>query len=596
LGFEPPPLKACRDVEPLKNSDEVLRAMDLTKLVTRLPERHTNSIHFYENGRAAHRTHAEVYADVNAAAAALAGWGVKAGMRVGIRAPNSYRWIVYDLAIIELRAVSVAFTDDFAAAAAEELRDKYGLSLLLVASSERTRQPPSADFVAYLEGENANVRVARRDGPTGEGHPPGAHSNNGNSGGASSGGEHTGDADSDALNTVGGSSGSGKFDSPWHIFSSGSAGGLKGLVVNRKGVEAWVDAFTQAVAPRSDDRLLIFLPLSNFQQRPMYYAALWYGFDLIVTEPARLFLTLKDLKPTMLVAPPALFEAFETRFYNLPKWKRAAARAGGVAARLLPARAARERAAQLVFKQAHEALGGRMRLMITGMAPIKRATLDLFGLMQLPLFETYGLVECGSVALNVPGASRVGSVARPLPGVRVELAEDGEIIVWREHMTAVRYFECAAGENEATFIGDNRVASGDIGRLDEDGYLYLVGRKKEIIVTAGGEKVHPEVIESEIDACPDVAKSVVVKSPDAPALVAIVLPKDPRDDGARGRIEQHVFRNGGGGHRRASMSVAKIVFTPLVFTRENGLLRPNLKLDRKRIAEHFRADIAGLGA
>ena len=522
--------------------------MDLTKLVAQLPLRTSNSIYSYENGRVAQRTHADVYRDVRAAVAALESWGVKAGMRVGIRAFNCYQWIVYDLAIIELRAVSVAFTDDFNTATAEELRDKYDLSLLLVMASERQRHPPHVNFVAYLNAENTNVRVA----------------NNAN---------HESD----------------DFASPWRIFSSGSLGGLKGLTLNRKGVEAWVDAFTQAIAPRSDDRLFLFLPISNFQQRPMYYSALWYGFDLIVTEPTRLFLALKDLKPTLLVAPPALFEAFETRFGNLPKWKQLVARAAGSAARLLPSRTARERLARLIFKQAYETLGGRMRLMITGMAPIKRATLNLFQLMQLPLFETYGLVECGSVTLNVPGASKIGSVGRPLNGVQVELAEDGEIIVRREHVIARGYFECANGENEMTFIGDNRVASGDIGRLDEDGYLYIVGRKKEIIVTTGGDKVHPEVIESEIDACPEVAKSVVLKDPDAPALVAIVLPKDPHDEGARNRIRQFIDRNG---CRRATMSVGKIVFTDVVFSRENGLLRPNLKLDRKKIAEHFRADIA----
>lgn len=535
--------------------------MDLTKLVTRLPQRSAGNIYFYEKGRVAQRTHVEVYADVRAVVAKLEGWGVKAGMRVGIRAPNCYQWIIYDLAIIELRAISVAFTDDFNAATAEELREKYQLSLLLVMASERQRHSPQANFVACLDGENTNVKVAC----------------NGERGTAS--GQNPAGIEGE------------DFVSPWRIFSSGSVSGLKGLAMNRRGVEAWVEAFTQAIVPRSGDRLLLFLPMSNFQQRPMYYAALWYGIDLIVTDPARLFLALKDLKPTILVAPPALFQGFETRLSNLPKWNQLAARVAGNVVRLLPVRRARERVAHLIFKQAYEALGGRMRMMITGMAPIKRATLDLFRLMQLPLFETYGLVECGSVTLNVPGASRIGSVGRPLPGVHIELAPDGEIIVRRDHMVALGYFECATGENEMTFIGDNRVASGDIGRLDKDGYLYLVGRKKEIIVTPGGDKVHPEVIESEIDACPDVAKSVVLKDPDAPALVAIVLPKDPGDEDARSRIEQFVNRNGGG-HQRATMSIGKIVFTDLIFSRENGLLRPNLKLDRRKIAEHFRAEIA----
>lgn len=527
--------------------------MNLTDILAQLRERQANGIFTYEKGRVVNRTHADVCADVQVAVAALSEWGIKAGMRVGIRAANSYQWIVHDLAVMELRAVSVAFTEDFADASAAELRDRYKLSLLLVASKERARHPPEADFVAYLDGENRDVKAVIYDEPAN---------------------------DKD-------------FDCPWLIFSSGSSGGLKGLVMNRKGVEAWAEAFTAAVKPRRDDCLLLFLPLSNFQQRPMYYAALYYGFDLILTEPQRLFPALKNLKPTMLVAPPMFYEALETRVFNLPKGRRLAAQIAGSLARMLPAASARKKLSSLIFKQLYEAFGGRMRFMVSGMAPIKRSTLDLFARMQLPIFETYGLVECGSVSLNVPGAHKVGSVGRPLSGVHIELAGDGEIIVRRDHMTALGYFECAEGESERTFIGGNRVATGDIGRLDDDGYLYLVGRKKEMIVTAGGEKVHPEAVESQINSCPDVAKSVVFGGTGAAALVAVVLPKDPQDLDARRRIEQFVAQVHG---HRASLSVGKVVFTNLVFTRENGLLRPNLKLDRKRIAEHFRADIAGSDA
>src|SRR6266704_1074746 len=97
-----------------------------------------------------------------------------------------------------------------------------------------------------------------------------------------------------------------------------------------------------------------------------------------------------------------LYETFETRFYTLPTWKQC------------PARTLRERFARLVFKDAYEALGSNMRFMVTGMAPIKRSTLDFFKLMQLPLFETYGMTEFGGITLNLPGASKLGSVGRPL--------------------------------------------------------------------------------------------------------------------------------------------------------------------------------------
>lgn len=527
--------------------------MDITALVARLRDQKAHSIISFENGRVVKRTQADVYADVQAACDRLTAWGLKPGMRVGIRAPNSYQWITYDLALIQIRAVSVAFTDDFAQIGAEELCEKYSLSLIFVTAKEGSRDPEKSPFIAYIDGNNDGVKVI----------------------------DHGIPADDES------------FDKPGLIFSSGSTGGLRGLVLNRKGIEESVDSFTQVIAPREDDSVLLFLPISNFQQRLIYYSALWYGFDIIVIDPSRLFRALKDLHPTIFIAPPTLYEAFETRFSNLPKWKQLIARVVGDAALMLPIESTRQKVGQLFFKEAYETLGGRMRFMVTGMAPIKRSTLDLFARMQLPLFETYGLIEFGSVALNVPNAHKVGSVGRPLPGVQVEIAEDGEIIAHREHLQTHGYFECAEGESEKTFIGNNRVATGDIGRSDDDGYLYLIGRKKEIIITGGGKKVHPEVLEAEINACPDVARSVLFGSQSAPSLVAVVLPKNPKDAGAKGRIEQFVEQFN---KRQPSMTVGKIVFTDLEFSRENGFLRPNLKLDRKKIGQHFHREISALAA
>lgn len=505
--------------------------MDLRQITGRIPrETANNAIYTFEKGDVVRRTFAQVHEDIAAARGKLESWGVKPGMRVGIRSPNCYGWIIHDLALIDLRAVTVAFTDDFASFTAEELSEKYGLSLFLQGFAQREMKAVDRGF-----------------------------------------------ADDDP-----------ELERPGLIFSSGSAGGIKGLTLNRRGVEASIDAFTRAVGPRHDDRLLLFLPMSNFQQRLMYYAALWYGFDLIVTEPVHLFRGLGELSPTILIAPPALYEAFETRFDHLPRAKKLAAKIGGTIARALPVRAWREKLARTLFKQAYEALGGRMRLMVTGMAPIKRTTLQLFDLMQLPLFETYGLIESGSVALNLPDAKRVGSVGKLLPGVSVTFGDDGEIIVHRENPIAVGYFECAPGESEKTFVGGGAVATGDIGRLDRDGYLYLVGRKKEIIVTGGGEKVHPEVIEAELNACPDIDRAVVCAEDGAPALAAIVRPKQPDDPAAQARIHRFIEDQN---DRWSKVSVGKVVFTDVVFTRENGLLRPNLKLDRRRISEHFRQQL-----
>lgn len=519
--------------------------MDLRKLSSHIYEqKRQNVILTFEKGQVIRRTHQTVHADVVAACARLKNWGVQPGMRVGILACNCYEWIIYDLALLELRALSVAFTEDFAGMTADELIDKYALSLLLIQGSDQAHRNSQSHAVAFIDAENSRVKAIERQR----------------------------------------SQTDWEFDNTGIVFSSGSSGRLKGLSLSRRGIEASVDAFTKVAEPRSDDCLLLFLPISNFQQRLMYYSALWYGFNLIVTDPTRLFRALKDLHPTILIAPPMLYEAFETRFYNLPRWKRRTAKVLGTVAGSLPSRSLREKAARLLFKNAYEALGGKMRFMVTGMAPTKRSTLELFQLMQLPLFETYGMTEFGGIALNLPGANKLGSVGRLLPGVRAELACDGEVIAIREHRIASGYCECAEGEENQTFIGPDRVATGDIGRFDDDGFLYLVGRKKEMIITAGGTKIHPEIPEAAIDACPDVARSVVFADLAGPTLAAVVLPKNPRDESAKVRIRQFVDEVS---KRQSAVAIGRIIFTDLAFSRENGFLRPNLKLDRKKIGQHF---------
>ncbi|WP_426731404.1 AMP-binding protein [Myxococcus faecalis] len=530
----------------VRNEETPMDSIDVRRMLPRLLEHPSREVITFEKGKVVRRSHAQVHEDVVTTRAALERWGIRPGMRVGIRAPNCYEWLVHDLALLELRAVTVAFPDDFAARPPDELLERYQLSLLLVPGRQREGHTNAA--LAALDGPNDGVRAIER----GTEPPPES------------------------------------FDQPWLVFSSGSSGWLKGLVLNRRGVEESLDAFVRAARTRSDDSMLLFLPISNFQQRLMYYAAFWYGFDLIVTEPVHLFRAMKELRPTALVAPPTLYEAIETRFGNLPRSKQLLARVLGGIARRLPSRSARDAMARRIFREVHETLGGRMRFMVTGMAPTKRSTLELLELMRLPVFETYGVTECGSVSLNTAEAHRLGSVGRLLPGPKVELAPDGEIIVHREHMYATGYFECADGENEKTFIGGNRVATGDVGRFDAEGYLYLVGRKKEIIITSGGEKVHPELVEAEIDRCPEVAKSVVFGGGTLTCLVAVVLPKNPDDVEAKRRIERHVEEVGG---QRQSLRVGRVVFAQEAFTRENGLLRPNLKLDRKRIGDVFQTQL-----
>ena len=466
-------------------------------------------------------------------------WGISQGNRIGLFAPNCYSWLVYDLAIIKLGAISAPFTDDFAGKIDRALLDKYQVSLLLVAKG---REPslPKPDYVAYLDAENTDeIRPI----------PRGV------------------DSESDDLTMA---------------FSSGSAGGLKGLLISRSGVEATLPPIIEAIETRHDDRLLLFMPMSNFQQRNMCYAAIWYDFDVIITDYLQMMAAIKALDPTVLIAPPMFFQMIYTRFANLPRLKKSVWTLVGKLLNLLPIPALRRALAINAFEEFYHQFGGSMRVVITGMAPIKQDVAKFFDLMQLPLCESYGLVETGSLTYRPADCKKYGSVGKPVRGVNLLFGDDGEVIVERENPLTRRYFQSADGENERTFLGNNRIATGDIGELDGDGYLYLLGRKKELIITSGGYKIHPEIVESELSGCPDIAQGAVFLKPGATTLTCVVNLNQINDE-ARARTRDFVKNM-----KSTKLSqIGEVIFTDAPFSTENGMLRPNLKLDRRAIAARF---------
>ena len=147
-----------------------------------------------------------------------------------------------------------------------------------------------------------------------------------------------------------------------------------------------------------------------------------------------------------------------------------------------------------------------------------------------------------------------------------------------------RYFQCADGENERTFLGSGRIATGDMGRLDESGNLFLLGRKKELLITPGGHKVHPETIEQELNNSPDIAHSVIYQKPHATHLTCVVDLVPPGDEAARVRVKE--FANRLPSAKKAAQFV-EVIFADAPFTAENGMLRPNMKIDRKAIAARY---------
>jgi len=194
------------------------------------------------------------------------------------------------------------------------------------------------------------------------------------------------------------------------------------------------------------------------------------------------------------------------------------------------------------------------------------------------------MVEAGVMAFRPSHCTNYLSVGAPLRGVSFHIEDDGEIVVTREHPLTLRYFQCADGENERTFISPNRIATGDIGKIDGKGNLYLSGRKKEIIVAPSGVKVHPETVEEELNTCPDVANSVVFLKPEKSYLTCVVVLNQLKDPAAEDRVRNLAM------NLKATKKLAmpvEVVFSNVNFSKENGLLRPNMKIDRKRITTLF---------
>jgi long-subunit acyl-CoA synthetase (AMP-forming) len=222
--------------------------------------------------------------------------------------------------------------------------------------------------------------------------------------------------------------------------------------------------------------------------------------------------------------------------------------------------------------------------MWTGMAPIKRSTLEFFARARLPLYEVYGLSESGVITGNTPTHNRLTSVGRVISGGSVYLLEDGEIVVHKDNLPTVGYWDGNGNQGQSTYLEPNTVATGDIGRFDEDGYLYLVGRKKDIIVTKQGYKFHPETLEGEINRSPDVEHSVVFGN-DLPYLVAVVSAQAPITNELRSRIESHIDNINS--TLPATGRIIRFFITDEQFTLQNGFMTRTLKLNRTALFKHF---------
>ncbi|HET7571689.1 MAG TPA: long-chain fatty acid--CoA ligase [Gaiellaceae bacterium] len=396
------------------------------------------------------------------------------------------------------------------------------------------------------------------------------------------------------------------------IYTSGTTGPPKGcMLTHRNLVTAAIRVKRHLQEP--GDVVLLFLPLAHSFGRLAHQAGSFHGTTLaFVADAARLPEALPRLQPTMLPAVPRVYEKVHANALGEIERAGGAKRriglwaigVGGRASRLRragepvpPLLALQERLAdRLVFAKVKERLGGRLRLGVSGAAPLSEEVLEFFHALGVPVIEGYGLTETSSSAtVNDPDDFRIGTVGRAVEGTEVTLAEDGEILVRSDTVFAGYYKDPEA--TAAAFTEDGWFRTGDVGAIDDDGFVRITDRKKDLIITAGGKNIAPQNLENALKTSRFVSQAIVVgdRRPYVTALVTL----DPAEVEASGRDPQELVQELVDEVNRDRVRVEQIkrfAILPRDFSQEEGEVTPTLKLRRKVIHDHFAAEIERLYA
>ncbi len=398
------------------------------------------------------------------------------------------------------------------------------------------------------------------------------------------------------------------------IYTSGTTGDPKGVVLSHRNFVSNILACQELYPLGEDDQALSFLPLSHVFERTVDYLFFYRGVS-IHYSPAieRVAGLMPDVRPTVLCSVPRLYESAYLRIRNLfasqPPVRR---RLIGWALKVGRRRAERGGAAlqgliadRLVFRKVKQRFGGRLRFAISGGAAIADEVAEFFDAVGIRLYQGYGLTETAPVlAVERPGASRRGSVGRAVPGVELRIADDGEILARTEGLMQ-GYWKQPEATAEAV-DPDGWFRTGDVGRLDDDGYLYITDRKKDLLVTSGGKNVAPQPIERMLLAHPAIAQAVVVGDgypylnalivpnyADAPAPFAGMDPSELRRDPRLRELVQGVLDRANE-RLPAHERIRRFRLLERELTLDEGEITPTLKVRRKIVNERYRDVIASM--
>ncbi|OBK87068.1 long-chain fatty acid--CoA ligase [Mycolicibacter heraklionensis] len=543
-------------------------------------------------------TCAEAAAQIRSAALGLISQGVAAGDRVVIFSATRYEWAILDYAILSIGAVTVPI---YETSSAEQVRWVMQDSSAVLAFAETDAH---AQIVNELAGDLPSLRrVFTIDGSDAPALDELA---------AAAAGQDPAQVTArlDALRAT---------DPATLIYTSGTTGRPKGCELTHSNLIHEVRG-TQAALPTlmtSGQRLLVFLPLAHVLARALSIAGfankVTVGFTSDIKNLVPMF---SVFKPTVVVSVPRVFEKvyntaaqnaandgkgriFEMAAQTAVDWSEATDRGGpGLLLRVKHALFDK-----LVYHKLRTALGGNCRASVSGGAPLGERLGHFYRGVGLSIYEGYGLTETtAAITVNPVGGMKVGTVGKLVPGNSMRIAEDGELLV-RGGVVFSGYWQNEQATADA--FTDGWFRTGDLAAIDDEGYLKITGRKKEIIVTAGGKNVAPAVLEDQLRSHPLISQAMVVG--DAKPFIGALITIDPEAiEGWKQRnakastatpadlaTDPDLIAEVDAAVKQANLAVShaesirKFQILPVDFTEATGELTPTMKVKRNVVAEKF---------
>ncbi|MGZ4338101.1 MAG: AMP-dependent synthetase/ligase [Gaiellaceae bacterium] len=498
---------------------------------------------------------------VDALQRALLGRGVRRGDAVAVLARTRLEWILLDWAIMSIGAVVVGLYPSNTASECGYILSHSGTVLAFAEDDEQ-----HAKLASAFEGPIVRFDELAELGRSADDAKPEP-------------------VEEDDLATL--------------IYTSGTTGPPKGCMLTHKNLVAAALGVRGQLEDQTDT-ILLFLPMAHSFARIAHQSATLHGSTLaLVAEVARVPEALQQTRPTILPAVPRVYEKIHANVVGEIERSSPVKRAIGrwalrVGATKSPGSVSGRIADVLVFKKVRERLGGRLRVGVSGAAPLGIDVLEFFRSLNMLVIEGYGLTEtASSLSVNDPEDYRFGTVGRPVDGTEVRIAEDGEILVRSDSVFTGYYKEPEA--TAAVFTEDGFFRTGDVGEIDGEGFVKITDRKKDLIITAGGKNIAPQNLENALKSSRFVSQAVIIG--DRRPYVTALITLDWDEVNGSGRDPQPLVQELVDAVNRDRVRVEQIkrfAILPRDFSQEEGELTPTLKLRRRVVHDHFSDEIESL--